>query len=54
MEDLIRCLGATDIIDCDRPDIQAFAWNHAGEAKDPAEKAAGILIRILGVLVLLP
>jgi transglutaminase-like putative cysteine protease len=39
MEDLSRYLSATNIIDCDHPDIQAFAWDHAGEAKDPVEKA---------------
>jgi transglutaminase-like putative cysteine protease len=39
MEDFSPYLGATDIINCDHPDFQAFAWNHAGGAKDPAEKA---------------
>jgi transglutaminase-like putative cysteine protease len=39
MEDLRSYLGATDIIDCDHPNIQAFAREISGDAKEPVEKA---------------
>jgi transglutaminase-like putative cysteine protease len=39
MEDLSRYLDATDIINCDHPDIQAFARDTLGNAKDSVEKA---------------
>jgi len=39
MENVEPYLIATDIIDCNHPEIQAFAEEHRGDAKDEMEKA---------------
>jgi transglutaminase-like putative cysteine protease len=39
MEDLERYIGATEIIDSDHPDIQAFAEENLGDAQSAADKA---------------
>jgi transglutaminase-like putative cysteine protease len=39
MQDLDQYLKATDIIDCNHPDIHAFAGAIAGNVTDPVEKA---------------
>jgi len=39
MENLERYLRATEIIDSDHPDVQAFAKENLGDSRDPADKA---------------
>jgi transglutaminase-like putative cysteine protease len=50
MEDTSQCLDATEIIDCDHPDIRAFARDVAGDVKDPVEKAVRLYYAVRDVI----